>query len=138
MFQISSKSGNKWPSYSRLSEIQHGGGRHLGFGAKSRFNHFYVEYVALVLGFKFHQNRAINGRVMHDFVKFKMAAAAILDSAQKPRFYYFSVEYVTVVLCFKFLHNRTINGRVMQDIVKFKMAAAAILDVAQNTASTVF
>ena len=31
MFQISSKSDNKWPSYERFCEIQDGGGGHLGF-----------------------------------------------------------------------------------------------------------
>ena len=31
MFQISSKSDNKWPSYERFCEIQDGGGSHLGF-----------------------------------------------------------------------------------------------------------
>ena len=31
MFQISSESGNKWPSYAWFCEIQDGGGGHLGF-----------------------------------------------------------------------------------------------------------
>ena len=68
---------------------------------------------------------------MQDFVKFKMAAAAILDVAQNPALTIFLVKYVIVVLHFKFHQNRTRIGRVMQDFVKFKMAAAAILDVAQ-------
>ena len=75
--QIMSKLDNKWPSYARFREIQDGGGGHLGCSAKPRFHHFSVEYVKMLLRFKFHRNRAINGRVMQDFVKFKMAAAAI-------------------------------------------------------------
>ena len=75
---------------------------------------------------------------MHDFVKLKMAVAAILDSAQKHRFYYFSVEYVTLVFHFKFHCNRVRSVRVMQDFVKFNMAAAAILDLAQNPTFTIF
>ena len=39
---------------------------------------------------------------MQDFVKFKMAAAAILDVAQNPTSTIFSVDYVFLVLHFKF------------------------------------
>ena len=69
---------------------------------------------------------------MQDFVKFKMAAAAILDFAQNPVFTIF------LVLSFKFQLNWTVNGQVIQDFVKFKMAAAAILDLAQNSAFSIF
>ena len=50
------------------------------------FTIFSVKYVTMVLRFKFHRNQAINGRVMHEFVKLKMATAAILNSAQNPDF----------------------------------------------------
>ena len=85
MFQISSKSDNKWLSYTRFCEIQDGGGGHLGCRAGPRFYKISVEYVFLLLRFKFHQNRTINGRVIPDFVKFKMAAA-IFEMAQNAAF----------------------------------------------------
>ena len=88
-FQISSKSDNKRPSYARFCEIQDGGGGHLGCGAKRRLNYFSAKNVAMVLSFKFHRNRTINGRFMQDFVESKMAAAAILDVAQNPAFVIF-------------------------------------------------
>ena len=85
-FQISSKSDNKWLSYARFREIQDGGSGHLGYGAVPRFYHFSLVYVFLMLRFKFHPYSTINGRVIKVFVKFKMAAAAILDVAQNPAF----------------------------------------------------
>ena len=85
-FQISSKSDNKLPSYARFGELQDGGGGHLESGAERRFYHFSAEYVTVVLHFKFHRNRTIIGQVMQDFVKFKMAAAAILNAAQNAAF----------------------------------------------------
>ena len=95
-FQISSKSDNKWPSYSRFCEIQDGGGGHLESGAERRFYHFSVQYVKVVLNFKFHRNRTINGQVMQDFVKFKMAATAILDLCMCFRF---CIHYSSLVPC---------------------------------------
>ena len=47
---------------------------------------FLVVYVVLMLHFKFHQNLTLNGRVIQVFVKFKMAAAAILDLMQNHAF----------------------------------------------------
>ena len=85
-FQISSISDNKWLSSARFCEIQDGGGGHLGCGAIHLFHHFSVEYVTVVVSFKFHQNWTRNGRVMQDFVKFNMAAAAILNVVQTPAF----------------------------------------------------
>ena len=85
-FQISSISDNKWLSSARFCEIQDGGGGHLGCGAIHLFHHFSVEYVTVVVSFKFHQNWTRNGRVMQDFVKFKMAAAAILNVVQTSTF----------------------------------------------------
>ena len=79
LFQISSKSDNKWPSYARFREIQDDGGGHLGNGAGPRFWYFSVDRVFLVRHFKFHRNQTISGRVIQDFVKFKMTTAAILD-----------------------------------------------------------
>ena len=69
-----------------------------------------VEYACTVLRFKFHQNQTINGRVIQDFVKFKMAAAAILNVAQNHSFHHFSVKYALLVLRFKFRQNRIIIG----------------------------
>ena len=88
-FTSSSKLDNKWPSYTVFCKIQDGGGGHLGFVTEPRFHHFAVEYDFLVLRLKFHQNWTIKGRVIQDFVKFKMAAAAILDLAQNPAFIIF-------------------------------------------------
>ena len=85
-FQISSKLDNTWPSYTRFCEIQDGSGGHLESGAERRFYQFSVEYVTVVLHFKFHRNQRINGRVMRDFVQFKMAAAAILKVVQNAAF----------------------------------------------------
>ena len=112
-FQISSKSDNKWPSYSRFCEIQDGGGGHLGCGADSRFHQISVEYVFLLLRFKFHQNRTINGRVIPDFVKFKMAAAAILDLCMCFRFCIHSLKPSPMYLCIKFHQFRLIFDRVI-------------------------
>ena len=84
--QISLKSNNKWSGYARFCAIQDGGGGHLESGAERHFYHFSVEYVFLVLRFNYHQNRTINSRVTQDFVKFKMAAAAILNVAQTSAF----------------------------------------------------
>jgi len=70
---------HKWPCYKGFCKIQNGGGGHLGCGAEPCFYNFSVEYAAAVLRFKLHQNRTTNGRNMPVFVKFKMAAAAILD-----------------------------------------------------------
>ena len=88
-FQILSKPDNRRPSYARFCEIQDGGGGHLGCGADPRFYQILVENVILLLRFKFHQNRTINGRVIPDFVKFKMAAAAIFEMAQNAAFIIF-------------------------------------------------
>ena len=113
MFQISSKSGNKWPSYARFSEIQNGGGGHLGCGAEPRFYHFSVKYVATVLHFKFYQNWTINGSVIQDFVKFKMAAAAILDLYKYVRFCFESIDHSPMYLCIKFHQFRLMFDRVI-------------------------
>jgi len=105
--------GNKWSSYARFCEIQDGGGGHLGCGAKARFYHFSVEYVTLVLHFKFHRNRAINGRVMQDIVKSKMAAAAILDLYKCIRFCFESLKHVLMYLRIKFHQFWLIFDRVI-------------------------
>ena len=99
---------------------------------------FLVECVLLVLCFKFHRNWTVNGRVIKDFVKFKMVAAAILDLYKCVRYCLKPLQPSAMYLYIKFRQNRTTNGRVMQDFVKFKMAAAAILDVAQTSAFTKF
>ena len=61
MFQSSSKLDHEWPNKTGFCQIQDGGGGHLGCGAEPRFYHFSIEYVTVVLSFKFHQNRTING-----------------------------------------------------------------------------
>ena len=94
-------------------------------------------FVFLLLPFIFPQNRRKTSRVVHDFVKFKMVPAAILDVMQDSHFYFFSVVLDFLVLCFKLYQNWKINSRVIQDFLKFKMAAA-ILDVMQTPAFTKF
>ena len=79
MLQIKSKSDNKWASYAKFCEIQDGSRGHLGSSADPCFHQISVEYVSLLLCFKFRRNRTIYGRVIQYFVKLKMAAAAILD-----------------------------------------------------------
>ena len=113
IFQISSKSDNKWSSYERFCEIQDSGGGHLGCSAKPRFYHFSVKYVLLVLCFKFRQNRTTNGRAIQDFVKFKMAAAAILDLYNCIRFCFASLKHISADLCVKFHQFRLIFDRVI-------------------------
>ena len=69
------------------------------------------------LRFKFHRNQAINGQVMLDFVKLKMAAAAILDSAQTQILLFFS-RVCSSGVTFQISLKSGKNGRVMQDFVK--------------------
>ena len=111
--QILSKSDNKWPSYARFGEIQDGGSGHLGCGAEPRFHYFSVKCVLLVLRFKFQQNLTIFGRVMKDFVRLKMAAAAILDLYKFVRFGFQSLKPSPMYLHSKFHQFWVIFDRVI-------------------------
>ena len=64
--------------------VKDGDSGNLRWGAEPCLFNLSVVFVNLVLSFKFHQNLTINDQVIEDFVKFKMAAAAILDVAQNP------------------------------------------------------
>ena len=66
--------------------VKDGGSGNLGWDAEPCLFNFSVVIVYLVLIFKFHQNWTRNGRVIEDFMKFKMAAAAISDVTQYKAF----------------------------------------------------
>ena len=77
------------------------------------FQVFCLRHLLLHLCAKFGWNRTINNEVADYYVKFKMAAVAILDFGCNFRFWNFSVHIYVTSMCFKFHQNRLIFARVI-------------------------